>query len=105
MNNHQCLDGGMRWKIVGRKKTRDPVPALQCPRNQLLKQRRLDGITVDRRTYLHVFKRGTVTDVRYRDEVSEPYVCLFKDAVDLDFILMDDNRRSHTAHLVAEQGK
>ncbi|GFS89677.1 hypothetical protein TNCV_3787191 [Trichonephila clavipes] len=33
-------------------------------------------ITLDGRTH---FERGTGTSVRYRDEVLEPYVCLFAD--------------------------
>ncbi|GFW60139.1 transposable element Tcb2 transposase [Trichonephila clavipes] len=32
------------------------------------------GIILDGRTPLHVFERGSVTVVRYRDEVLEPYV-------------------------------
>ncbi|GFW04827.1 transposable element Tcb2 transposase [Trichonephila clavipes] len=53
------------------------------------------GITLDAR--LHVFERGTVTAVRYTDEVLESYVCLFRGAVDPDFILMDDNARTYRA--------
>ncbi|GBN38897.1 hypothetical protein AVEN_153224-1 [Araneus ventricosus] len=34
------------------------------------------GIMLDGRTPLHVFERGTVTGVRYRDEILEPYVRL-----------------------------
>ncbi|GBO37254.1 hypothetical protein AVEN_127362-1, partial [Araneus ventricosus] len=57
---------------------------------------------LDGRTPLHVFERGTVTGVRYRDEILEPYVCLFRGAVGPEFILMDDNARSHRALLVDE---
>ncbi|KFM67769.1 hypothetical protein X975_09636, partial [Stegodyphus mimosarum] len=39
------------------------------------------GIMLDGPTPLHVFDRGGVTGVRYRDEVLEPYVCLFRGAV------------------------
>lgn len=53
------------------------------------------GIMLDGRTPLHVFDRGTVTSVRYRDEVLEPYVRLFRGAVGPDFILIDDNARPH----------
>ncbi len=49
------------------------------------------GIMLDGRTSLHVFDRGSVTGVRYRDEVLEPYVRLFRGAVSTEFILMDDN--------------
>ncbi|GFX77050.1 hypothetical protein TNCV_1072501 [Trichonephila clavipes] len=63
-------------------RTRDPLSALQYPRN-----RRNGGLVVwesialDGRTHLHVFERGTVRNKK------EPYVCLFKGAVDPDFIL------------------
>ncbi|GBO09798.1 hypothetical protein AVEN_140807-1 [Araneus ventricosus] len=61
------------------------------------------GIMLDSRTPLHVFERGTVTGVRYRDEILEPYVHLFRGAVGPEFILMDDlNARPHRALLVDE---
>ncbi|GBM69512.1 hypothetical protein AVEN_205388-1 [Araneus ventricosus] len=60
------------------------------------------GIMLDGRTPLHVFERGTVTCVRYRDEILEPYVRLFRGAVGPEFILMDDNARPHRALLVDE---
>ncbi|GBO10113.1 Transposable element Tc1 transposase [Araneus ventricosus] len=60
------------------------------------------GIMLDGRTPLHVFERGTVTGVRYRDEILEPYVRLLRGAVDTEFILMDDNARPHRAVLVDE---
>ncbi|GBO43813.1 hypothetical protein AVEN_192355-1 [Araneus ventricosus] len=57
---------------------------------------------LDGRTPLHVFERSTVTGVRYRDEILEPYVRLFRGAVGPEFILMDDNARLHRALLVDE---
>ncbi|GBM09329.1 Transposable element Tc1 transposase [Araneus ventricosus] len=60
------------------------------------------GIMLDDRTPLHVFESGTVTGVRYRDEILEPYVSLFRGAVGPEFILMDDNARPHRALLVDE---
>ncbi|GBM14601.1 Transposable element Tcb2 transposase [Araneus ventricosus] len=60
------------------------------------------GIMLDGRTPLHVFERGTVTGVRYRDEILESYVRLFRGAVGPEFILMDDNARPHRAFLVDE---
>lgn len=60
------------------------------------------GIMLDGRTPLHVFDSGTVTGVRYRDEVLEPYVRLFRGAVGPEFILMDDNARPHRALLLDE---
>ncbi|GFU92303.1 DDE_3 domain-containing protein [Trichonephila clavipes] len=52
-------------------------------------------MTLDGRTHLHVFKRGIVTAMRYGEEILEPYFRLFRGAVGLDFILMDDNVRPH----------
>ncbi|GBO11641.1 Transposable element Tc1 transposase [Araneus ventricosus] len=60
------------------------------------------GIMLDGQTSLHVFERGTVTGVRYRDEILEPYVRLFRGAVGPKFILMDHNARPHRALLVDE---
>ncbi|GBN59779.1 Transposable element Tcb2 transposase [Araneus ventricosus] len=60
------------------------------------------GIMLDGRAPLHVFERGTVTGVRYRYEILEPYVRLFRGVVGPEFILMDDNERPHRALLVDE---
>ncbi|GFU41982.1 transposable element Tc3 transposase [Trichonephila clavipes] len=49
------------------------------------------GIMMDGRTDLHFFDTGSVTAQRYRDEVLEPYVHLFRGTVGHDFIFMDDN--------------
>ncbi|GFV34642.1 transposable element Tcb2 transposase [Trichonephila clavipes] len=51
------------------------------------------GITLNGRTDLHVFEKGIVNAVRYRDEVWAPYFHLFTSAVRHEFILMDDNVR------------
>ncbi|GFU85132.1 transposable element Tc1 transposase [Trichonephila clavipes] len=59
-------------------------------------------IMLDGRIPLHVFKRDSVTGVRYRDEVLEPYVCFFRGACGSGFILLDDNVRPHRALLVDE---
>ena len=45
----------------------------------------------DTRTPLHVFDNGSVNAQRYRQEVLEPYVHLFRGAVSPEFIFMDDN--------------
>lgn len=47
---------------------------------------------------LDVFERGSVTGVRYRDEVLEPYIHLFRGAVVLELILKD-NGKLHRALL------
>ncbi|GFX39876.1 uncharacterized protein TNCV_2646391 [Trichonephila clavipes] len=49
------------------------------------------GISLGYRTDLHIFKWGSVTAVRYRDEVLEPIVRLYAAAVGPTFVLMDDN--------------
>ncbi|GFV48508.1 DDE_3 domain-containing protein [Trichonephila clavipes] len=57
---------------------------------------------LDDRTSLHVFERSCVISVRYRDEVLEPYVRLFRGACSPEFILKEDNARPHIALLVKE---
>lgn len=57
-------------------------------------------IILDGHTHFHVFERGTVTAVRYRDEILEPYVHIFRSTISPDFILMDYNIQSHRANLV-----
>ncbi|KFM63069.1 Transposable element Tcb1 transposase, partial [Stegodyphus mimosarum] len=58
------------------------------------------GISLGYRTDLHIFKRGSLTAVRYRDEVLEPIVRLYAAAVGPTFVLMDDNARPHRADIV-----
>ncbi|GFV79565.1 transposable element Tcb2 transposase [Trichonephila clavipes] len=53
-------------------------------------------------TDLHVFHGGTVTGLRYRDEILDPYVRPYAAAIGNDFILMDDNARPHRAGIVEE---
>ncbi|GFV13920.1 transposable element Tcb1 transposase [Trichonephila clavipes] len=52
------------------------------------------------RTDLQIFKRGSVTAVRYRDKVLEPIVRLYAAAVGPTFVLLDDNARPHRADIV-----
>ncbi|GFU65157.1 transposable element Tcb1 transposase [Trichonephila clavipes] len=58
------------------------------------------GISLGYRTNLHIFKRGSAIAVRYRDEVLEPIVRLYAEAVGPTFVLMDDNARPHGADIV-----
>ncbi|GFX11418.1 transposable element Tcb1 transposase [Trichonephila clavipes] len=58
------------------------------------------GISLGYRTDLRIFKRGSVTAIRYRDEVLEPMVRLYAAAVGPIFVLMDDNARPHRADIV-----
>lgn len=59
------------------------------------------GISLGGHTDLHVFHGGTLTGVRYRDEILDPYVGPYT-AMGNTFILMDDNARSHRALLVED---
>ncbi|GFV19800.1 transposable element Tcb2 transposase [Trichonephila clavipes] len=54
------------------------------------------GISLSDHTDLHVFHGGTVTGLRYRDEILDPYVRPYAAAIGNDFILMDDNARDLT---------
>ncbi|GFT85519.1 DDE_3 domain-containing protein [Trichonephila clavipes] len=47
-----------------------------------------------------VTEGGTLTGVRYRDEILDPYVRLQAGAIGNDFILIDDNARPHRAVIV-----
>ncbi|GFX95882.1 transposable element Tcb2 transposase [Trichonephila clavipes] len=58
------------------------------------------GISLGGHTDLHVFHGGTVTGLRYRDEILDPYVRPYAAAIGNDFILMDDNARPHRAGIV-----
>ncbi|GFV33021.1 transposable element Tcb1 transposase [Trichonephila clavipes] len=58
------------------------------------------GIKLGYRTDLHIFKRRSVTTVRYRDEVLDSIVRLYTAAVGPIFVLMDDNMRPHRADMV-----
>ncbi|GFX74131.1 transposable element Tcb1 transposase [Trichonephila clavipes] len=58
------------------------------------------GISLEYRTNLHIFKRGSVTAVRYRDEALGPILRLYVAAVGPIFVLMDDNARPNKADIV-----
>ncbi|GFV92135.1 uncharacterized protein TNCV_1895711 [Trichonephila clavipes] len=63
-------------------RTRNPVLTLQYPEIDNYGGRVLmiwSDIMLDGLAPLHVFERGSVTGVSYRDEIVEPYVCLFRD--------------------------
>ncbi|GBM85486.1 hypothetical protein AVEN_129612-1 [Araneus ventricosus] len=51
------------------------------------------GIATNGRTDLYVFSGGSVTSVRYRDEILHPLVRAFIAAMCTDAIFMDDNAR------------
>ncbi|KAI4901491.1 hypothetical protein NFI96_012289 [Prochilodus magdalenae] len=55
------------------------------------------GISLEGRTALHVFARGSLTAIRYRDEILRPLVRPCAGVVGPGFLLMQDNARPHVA--------
>ncbi|GFX94063.1 transposable element Tcb2 transposase [Trichonephila clavipes] len=60
------------------------------------------GISIDGRTYLHIIRDGPLTTRQYRDEILRPILVPYAAAIGDDFILMDNNSRSHRANLVED---
>ncbi|GBN24624.1 Transposable element Tcb1 transposase [Araneus ventricosus] len=58
------------------------------------------GISLGGRTDLHVFPHGTVNAQAYRDDILHAYVHPYAGAIGDDFLLQDDNARSHRARIV-----
>ena len=59
------------------------------------------GISLEGRTALHVLARGTLTAIRYRNEILRPIVRPYAGAVGPGFLLMHDNARPHVAECVS----
>uniref|UniRef100_A0A8C7ILZ4 Transposase n=1 Tax=Oncorhynchus kisutch TaxID=8019 RepID=A0A8C7ILZ4_ONCKI len=55
------------------------------------------GISLGGRTALHVLARGSLTAIRYRDEILRPLMRPYAGAVGPGFLLMQDNTRPHVA--------
>ncbi|GFV31169.1 transposable element Tcb2 transposase [Trichonephila clavipes] len=53
------------------------------------------GIMLGSRTDLHIFDAGSVNGTCYCNEILLPYVRLFRRAMSLQFLLMDDNAPCH----------
>ncbi|GFX05525.1 transposable element Tcb2 transposase [Trichonephila clavipes] len=53
------------------------------------------GIMLGSRTDLHIFDAGSVNGTRYCNEIVLPYVRLFRGAMGLQFLFMDDNAPCH----------
>ncbi|GFV27844.1 uncharacterized protein TNCV_207091 [Trichonephila clavipes] len=53
------------------------------------------GIVLGSRTDLHIFDAGSVNGTRYCNEILLPYVRLFRGAMGLQFLFMDDNAPCH----------
>ncbi|GFY08138.1 transposable element Tcb2 transposase [Trichonephila clavipes] len=60
------------------------------------------GIMLGRRTDLHIFDAGSVNGTRYCNEILLPYVRLFRGAMGLQFLFMDENAPCHRT-VAAEQ--
>ncbi|GFY26560.1 transposable element Tcb2 transposase [Trichonephila clavipes] len=60
------------------------------------------GIMPGSRTDLHIFDAGSVNGTRYCNEILLPYVRLFRGAMGLQFLFMDDNAPCHCT-VAAEQ--
>ena len=60
------------------------------------------GISIGGRTDLHVFQRGAINAITYRDDIILPIVRPYAGAVGDDFLLMDNNASIHRARLVQE---
>ncbi|GFW17542.1 transposable element Tcb2 transposase [Trichonephila clavipes] len=60
------------------------------------------GIMLDSRTDLHIFDARSVNGTRYCNEILLPYVRLFRGAMGLQFLFMDDNAPCHRT-VAAEQ--
>ncbi|GFX93205.1 transposable element Tcb2 transposase [Trichonephila clavipes] len=61
-----------------------------------------EGIMLGSRTDLHIFDAGSVNGTRYCNEILLPYVRLFRGAMGLQFLFMDDNAPCHLT-VAAEQ--
>ncbi|GFW93232.1 transposable element Tcb2 transposase [Trichonephila clavipes] len=61
-----------------------------------------EGIMLGSRTDLHIFDAGSVNGTRYCNEILLPYVRLFRGAMGLQFLFMDDNSPCHRT-VAAEQ--
>ena len=59
-------------------------------------------LSLEGRTDMVAIRNGTLTALRYRDEILHPVVRLFAGAIGPDFIMMDDNARPHRARVVQE---
>ncbi|GFW07715.1 uncharacterized protein TNCV_3918481 [Trichonephila clavipes] len=74
----------------------------RMPGNRWCRIARLGGeIIQGSRTDLHV-QMGTMTCQIYRDVILEQHVRLFRDAMGVEFVFMNDNARPQRANIVNE---
>jgi len=62
----------------------------------------LGGVCLRGRMELNIMAAGTLTAVRYQDEILDPIVRQFAGAIGNNFILMWDNARPHMARLTMD---
>ncbi len=60
------------------------------------------GISLEGCTDLHVLTNGTLTAVRYQDEILRAIVRLYAGAVGLGFLLVQDNAEPHVARVCTQ---
>ena len=58
------------------------------------------GVSIGGRTDLYIIQGGTLTTVRYREEILRPFVVPYAGAMGDSFLFMDDNARPHRSRLV-----
>ena len=58
------------------------------------------GIKAQGKMDLQVIDNGTLTALRYVNEILDVYVCPYAGAVGENFILMDDNAHAHRARII-----
>ena len=58
------------------------------------------GISAQGKTNLHVIDNGTLTALRYVNEILDVYVRPYAGAVGENFILRDDNAHAHRARII-----
>ncbi|GFX88457.1 transposable element Tc1 transposase [Trichonephila clavipes] len=58
------------------------------------------GISIGRRTDLHIIRNGTLTGRRYADEILRPHVIPYAVAIEDSFVFQDDKARPHGPRLV-----
>lgn len=98
------LDSDSRRTLIWREPGTRNQPRNMVERDQFRSQGLMvwAGISLNGSTALHIFEGGTLTGLRYRDEILERYVRPQASSYGRNLIFMDDNARQHRATLVNE---
>ena len=59
-------------------------------------------ISIQGKLDIHTIENGTLTTVRYVNEILDIYIRPYAGAIGADCILMDDNARPHRAHVTSQ---